>query len=83
MAQAAAVPASPILGDTALEEGKALYDNGQYQMAMDKFFIVLRRDPRNPEARRYVSLVVDQIRNKRRDNPGRPKNLRKAFPGKS
>jgi outer membrane protein OmpA-like peptidoglycan-associated protein len=48
--------------DAVLEQGKVLYANGQYKEALGKFMKVLRRDPQDPEARQYLRLVVDQIR---------------------
>src|SRR4051812_14311107 len=50
--------------DTVLEQGKVLYANGQYLPALDKFMKVLRRNPRQPEAREYLKKVVEQLRNK-------------------
>jgi len=51
--------------DAVLEQGKQLYESGQYVAALDKFMKVLRRDPQQPEARQYLRLVVDQLRTKR------------------
>jgi outer membrane protein OmpA-like peptidoglycan-associated protein len=47
---------------TAMEEGKALYENGQSIAAIGKFMTVLRKDPHNPEARKYLRMVVDTMR---------------------
>jgi outer membrane protein OmpA-like peptidoglycan-associated protein len=47
---------------TSLEEGKALYENGQMIAALGKFMGVLRSDPHNPEARQYLRLIVDTMR---------------------
>src|SRR5205814_6936012 len=47
---------------TSLEEGKALYENGQLIAALGKFMGVLRSDPHNPEARQYLRLIVDTMR---------------------
>jgi outer membrane protein OmpA-like peptidoglycan-associated protein len=63
--------------DAALEEGKLLYDNGQYMAALGKFMTVLRRDPQQPEARRYLGLVIDMVRKTPRElrsqgSPGVP-----------
>lgn len=51
--------------DAVLTQGKEMYAAGQYMPALDKFMKVLRRDPRNPEAREYLRLVVDQLRQQR------------------
>src|SRR4029079_12665481 len=51
--------------DTVLEQGKELYNSGQYVAALDKFMKVLRRDPQQQEARQYLRLVVDQLRSQR------------------
>ena len=45
-----------------LEEGKALYENGQMIAALGKFMTVLRKDPHNPEARQYLRMIVDIMR---------------------
>ena len=45
-----------------LEEGKALFESGRYQDAISKFIMVLRSDPQNPDARRYLRQSVDQLR---------------------
>ncbi len=58
--------------DAVLEQGKELYAQGQYMAALDKFMKVLRRDPRQPEAREYLRLVVDEIRHNRGNSM--PKN---------
>ncbi len=47
---------------TSLEEGKALYENGQLIAALGKFMSVLRNDPHNPEARQYLRMIVDTMR---------------------
>src|SRR5204863_7041846 len=39
---------------SAIEEGKALYENGQLIAALGKFMTVLRKDPHNNEARQYL-----------------------------
>jgi outer membrane protein OmpA-like peptidoglycan-associated protein len=52
----------PASDDVVLEQGKALYDQGQYTAALDKFMQVLRRDPQQPEARQYLRMVVEKIR---------------------
>src|SRR5688572_24940764 len=65
---AAASPQSGMVSpdsDAVLEQGKELYATGQYMAALDKFMKVLRRDPRQPEAREYLRLVVDELRTKR------------------
>lgn len=62
-----------MMGDAGVEEGKALYENGQYLAALSKFMTVLRRDPHQPEARRYLSMVVDILRaSPGKATPGRP-----------
>ena len=58
--------ADSISADNPLEQGKALYDKGQYVAALDKFMKVLRRDPQDPEARKYLRMVVDSLRSKGR-----------------
>src|SRR4029077_4606526 len=63
-------PKGPITGSNLglssdasnLEEGKALYENGQMIAALGKFMGVLRSDPHNPEARQYLRLIVDTMR---------------------
>lgn len=68
-AASAASSVSPTLSsDAVLEQGKELFDQGQYVAALDKFMKVLRRDPQHPEARQYLRMVVDQLRRK----PGSP-----------
>lgn len=62
-------PGSPD-NDAVLTQGKELYASGQYMAALDKFMKVLRRDPRDPEARDYLRLVVDQLRQQRAAGPG-------------
>ena len=47
---------------SSLEEGKALYENGQLIAALGKFMGVLRSDPHNPEARQYLRMIVDTMR---------------------
>src|SRR5438132_3365198 len=47
---------------TTIEEGKALYENGQMIAALGKFMGVLRNDPHNPEARQYLRMIVDTMR---------------------
>src|SRR5882724_2981252 len=47
---------------TSIEEGKALYENGQLIAALGKFMGVLRNDPHNPIARQYLRLIVDTMR---------------------
>ncbi len=47
---------------SSLEEGKALYENGQLIAALGKFMGVLRNDPHNPEARQYLRMIVDTMR---------------------
>lgn len=51
--------------DAVLNQGKELYASGQYMAALDKFMKVLRRDPKQPEAREYLRLVVDELRSKK------------------
>lgn len=48
--------------DVLLEEGKTLFENAQYLPALGKFMSVLRQDPQNAEARRYLRLVIDVMR---------------------
>jgi outer membrane protein OmpA-like peptidoglycan-associated protein len=45
-----------------IEEGKALYENGQMIAALGKFMTVLRKDPHNPEARQYLRMIIDIMR---------------------
>ena len=45
-----------------MEEGKALYENGQMIAALGKFMTVLRKDPHNSEARQYLRMIVDIMR---------------------
>lgn len=45
-----------------MEKGKAFYETGQYMAALGEFMTILRRDPQNPEARQYLRLVVDAMR---------------------
>jgi len=47
---------------TLLEEGKSLYENGQMIAALGKFMTVLRKDPHNAEARQYLRMIVDIMR---------------------
>jgi outer membrane protein OmpA-like peptidoglycan-associated protein len=47
---------------SAIEEGKALYENGQLIAALGKFMTVLRNDPHNSEARQYLRMIVDTMR---------------------
>jgi len=47
---------------SSMEEGKALYENGQLIAALGKFMSVLRNDPHNPEARQYLRMIVDTMR---------------------
>jgi len=47
---------------SAIEEGKALYENGQLIAALGKFMAVLRNDPHNPDARQYLRLIIDTMR---------------------
>src|SRR6185437_7344883 len=56
--------ALPVSSASVMEEGKALYENGQYIAALGKFMTVLRRDPHQPEARRYLRMVIDVMRQK-------------------
>src|SRR5690242_21151968 len=58
----------PTSDDVTLEQGKALYDQGQYLMALDKFMKVLRRDPHDPVARQYLTLVMDQLKAQRQNS---------------
>ena len=51
-----------VSNEALLEEGKALYENQQYIAALGKFMMILRKDPHNPEARRYLQMVVDVMR---------------------
>jgi len=51
-----------VSNEALLEEGKALYENQQYIAALGKFMTVLRKDPQQPEARHYLRLVVDVMR---------------------
>ncbi len=64
--EAAAMSASPKAIPTSnavlLEEGRTLFENGQYLAALNKFMQILRREPQNPDARRYLRLVVDVMR---------------------
>src|SRR5947207_2327819 len=48
--------------DALLAEGKALYEDRQYIAALGKFMMVLRSDPHDPEARRYLRMVIDVMR---------------------
>src|SRR5258708_2645161 len=65
-AQRGPAPAGRGATDTVLEQGKDLYDKGQYVPALDKFMKVLRRNPQNQEARQYLRMVVDKIRDQKR-----------------
>lgn len=49
-------------GNPTIEKGKALFESGQYMAALGEFMTVLRSDPADAEARRYLRLVVDSIR---------------------
>lgn len=51
-----------ISSDTLLEEGKALFESGQYVAALGRFMTVLRKEPHQPEARQYLRLIVDEMR---------------------
>ena len=56
-------PNSLLSPDTSsIEEGKALYENGQLIAALGKFMTVLRNDPHNSEARQYLRMIVDTMR---------------------
>ncbi len=49
--------------DTSLmEEGKALYENGQMIAALGKFMTILRKDPHNTQARQYLRMIIDLMR---------------------
>ena len=65
-------PPAPAASDLALEQGRALYDSGQYVASLDKFMKVLRRDPKHAEAREYLRRVVDQMRAQKKTLPGTP-----------
>jgi len=52
---------SPV-GVPLLEEGKALYENGQLIADAGEFMTVLRSDPHNAEARQYLRVIVDTMR---------------------
>lgn len=58
----AASAAKVVSPDMLLEEGKTLYENGQYLAALSKFMIVLRKNPQQPEARQYLRLVIEAMR---------------------
>ena len=45
-----------------IEEGKALYESGQLIAALGKFMNVLRKDPHNDDARQYLRMIVDTMR---------------------
>ncbi len=49
-------------GNPTIEKGKALFESGQYMAALGEFMTVLRSEPSDPEARRYLRLVVDAMR---------------------
>jgi outer membrane protein OmpA-like peptidoglycan-associated protein len=65
-----------------LEEGKTLYEGGQYVAALDKFMKVLRRDPQQPEARMYLRMVVDRIRASGMQNTMAPTNPHQSEEGR-
>jgi len=58
-------PSAPLSSDTVLEQGKVLYEHGEYLPALDKFMQVLRRDPHQAEARQYLRMVMNQLRNQK------------------
>jgi len=50
------------VGNPTIEKGKALFESGQYMAALGEFMTVLRNEPTDLEARRYLRLVVDAMR---------------------
>ncbi|MEW6418075.1 MAG: hypothetical protein AB1480_08140 [Nitrospirota bacterium] len=52
--------------DSYLSDGKRFFENGKYELCIEKMREVIKRDNNNPEAKQYIRMASERINNIKR-----------------
>lgn len=58
--------------DDYLADGRRFFENGKYELCIEKMREVIRRDSNNSEARQYIRMASEKINNNKRQFPPPP-----------